>query len=643
MRELSPPTPKSRKLKGVADINKGGTGAADTGTAAINLDAVSFDLLGNPGKAAKIQPNQGIDPANYPTAFPVGPTVEGPTDIYTSTTSTFTISNYDRNSDAVYTVSVDVGTVSRVRDIITYTSASVPGTVNMTVAKRKVKFIVKPAGVVKPSLVSPLSGSSGMPSSVPLTSSAFKVTTGMSNHLSSDWEISTKSDFSEVVKSTFNDTFNKTSFLANNLKEATTYYVRVRYRDLVLGNSEWSEGSSFTTKETFNLNTEERKLTSPVPKSPEYFGWSVCFSGDGSRLAVGDLRDGPNRGAVFVYLRVGNNWTQEAKLFPAEAIADDFGGYDVSMTPDGTRFSVGYVLHDSNSIGDRGAVFIFSRTGNTWAQEARLLASDATTGDRLGWSTSISDDGSRVFSGAYVYPNLTYVGAVYVFVRNGTTWTQEAKLQASDKANGDQFGISVDCDSTGSRVVVGAYLKDVNGLSDAGGGYIFTRTGTTWTQEMILTSPVPFTNEQFGTYVRLSKNGLIASVGAPNADARGAVYLYRYASGVWSYWTKLSASNGQEGDLFGTSFDVNSDSSIVVVGAYNKTVDGKATTGSVFVYKLKDGSWIQASIVTSSDNAAGEMFGWSMAVSPDGSRMAAGTRNKTVNGLVNAGAVYIFN
>lgn len=645
MRELTPSTPMVRKLKGVAAITKGGTGASDTGGAAINLDVVNADLLGLPGKPAKVQPNQGVDQNNYPSAFPLGPTLEGTTDLYVNTTYTFKISNYDRASDAVYTVSVDVGIVSRVRDVITLITPGVPGIVNLTVAKRKVRFVVKPPGVQTPSITSPLPGSVNLPSTVYLNSSGFKVTAGMSNHLSSDWEISSAADFSVMIKSSYNDTINKTSFSVDGLREGGIYYARVRYRDSVLGNSNWSEGSSFSTKLSYNFSTEEAKLVSNKGESPEYFGWSVCFTPDSSRVVVSSLRDNLATGAIYVFRREGTSWIMEQKLIGSGSKSQDFSSYCPVISKDGVRVAFGAVLADEPGFSDSGAVYIFVRTGTTWVQEARLISNPLRQLSRLGWSLGFSDNHARLIVGAGEATN-TYNsdGSVYFFTRKGNVWTQEAMVVAGDPGEGAKFGTVSDINGPGDVAIIGAPFLTVNGKTNAGAVYIFVISNGTWTQSYKITPGDLAAGDQFGTSVRFSKDGNTILVGAPAANSgRGAAYLYKLANGIWTLSFKFTADDGVLSDAFGTVVAINGAANTVVVGAPMASPFGYSVAGSAYVFKLVDGFWSQVPRINASDATAGDWFGWSVAISEDGGRIIVGARNKKQGTVDLAGAAYIFN
>jgi hypothetical protein len=273
------------------------------------------------------------------------------------------------------------------------------------------------------------------------------------------------------------------------------------------------------------------------------------MSSDGSRVIVGALYANyadpggtSDAGAAYVFIRSGTTWTQESKLTASDKAANDYFGSSVSISSDGSRVIVGAPLASPGGTTNAGAAYIYTRSGTTWTQESKLTASDKAAGDQFGdkASVSMSSDGSRVIIGAY-YASVggtSNAGAAYVYTRSGTTWTQESKLTASDKAANDSFGYSVSMSSDGSRVIVGARYADPGGTTDAGAAYVFIRSGTTWTQESKLTASDKAANDYFGSSVSISSDGSRVIVGALYADPggtsnAGAAYVCGYSGGTW--------------------------------------------------------------------------------------------------------------
>lgn len=275
-------------------------------------------------------------------------------------------------------------------------------------------------------------------------------------------------------------------------------------------------------------------------------------------------------------------WSQHQEL----PLPSDAAGFGQSVAISGTTAIVG----TQGSIGTGvGAAYIFVTDGTTWSEQAELTPSDGTAGDLFGWSVAIS--GRWVVVGAFGGPNYSAKGAAYVFVRSGTTWSQQAKLTASDAENGDEFGISVAI--SGSTAVVGAALES----SDAGAAYVFVRAGEEWSQKAELKgSP----NARFGYSVSISN--AIVVVGAPEFPDTGSAYVFVPQGGTWVQQAELTASDGASFDYFGVSVAISR--RIVVVGAD----DRNNFTGAAYVFVPLDGTWVQQGELTAPDGGGRQLL-----------------------------------
>lgn len=313
------------------------------------------------------------------------------------------------------------------------------------------------------------------------------------------------------------------------------------------------------------------KLLGPAPAGYREFGESVAVSGH--TIVVGAPFDGPigeSRGAAYVYARTGGKWTLQAKLTAADSSLNQLFGDAVAI--DGNTIAVGAFL-DSAAAPNAGAVYVFKRSGNKWTQSAKLTASDASEFAFFGAALAVEDKtiaiGAPVAETAYVFTERggqwtetailtapdasisdysafgasvalndstivvgaptegTYAprtGAAYTFSRKGKRWTAETKLRASDAGGEDEFGTSVDVD--GKQIAVGSpYRDDFNN----GAIYLFRSRGNDWREDQVLTGhpTTPF----LGASVALKKHALIA--GAPGfveytgLQSAGAGYIYR--------------------------------------------------------------------------------------------------------------------
>jgi hypothetical protein len=195
------------------------------------------------------------------------------------------------------------------------------------------------------------------------------------------------------------------------------------------------------------------------------------------------------------------------------------------MSSNGNTAIVGAMFEDTGGS-SAGAAYIFTRSGTTWTQQAKIQASDKATNDLFGYSVSISGDGNTAIAGALFEE---YGGSAYIFTRSGTTWTQQAKIQASDKQASDFFGHSVAISSNGNTALVGAY-NDHTGSDRTGSAYIFTRSGTTWTQQARIQASDKQASDNFGWSVAISDDGNTTIAGAYNEDTggtdTGAAYIF---------------------------------------------------------------------------------------------------------------------
>ena len=261
--------------------------------------------------------------------------------------------------------------------------------------------------------------------------------------------------------------------------------------------------------------------------------------------------------------------------------------------------------------------------------ERKFTASDGASGAQYGASQAISDDGSVIVIGA---TGASSTGAVYVY--SGANWGTETKLTASDAAAGDDFGWTVSISADGAVICVGADLEDGAG-TDRGAAYVYS--GVNWATETKLTASDAADDDSFGWRVAVSADGAVIVVGAQGEDGagtnRGAVYVYSGAS--WSTETKLTASDGADGDAFGTGVAISATGSFVAVGSYRAV----ATAGAVYVYS--GASWTTETKLIASDGAASDWFGYSVAISRDGALVVVGAPFEESGAPSGRGAVYL--
>jgi hypothetical protein len=271
------------------------------------------------------------------------------------------------------------------------------------------------------------------------------------------------------------------------------------------------------------------------------------------------------------------------------------------------------IIGTPNYINGRGAAHIYEFNGTDWEKQTTLMASDYANDDHFGISVDI--DGDYAVIGAYgvdyEIPRSpgTEVGAAYVFKFNGTNWTEVAKLSASDKQADAWFGISVSID--GDYMVIGAGLDDGNG-NNAGAAYVFKLTGGSWVQ-MTKLAAGGATYDNFGLSVSISGNYTIIGAHRNNYDA-GAAYIYEFNGTNWLYKQKLVSSDWAFGDHFGSSVSIKGNSAIV--GAF-WDIDNGYKSGSAYIYEFNGTSWVETDKLLASDGGVGDYFGGSVSIGND--------------------------
>ena len=314
----------------------------------------------------------------------------------------------------------------------------------------------------------------------------------------------------------------------------------------------------------------------------------------------------------------------ETELIPTSRQAREFFGASVSIDGD---YALAGMPFDGDSRGeDVGSVYVFKADGGTWSQQAKLNASDATAGDFFGIDVAIEGD-LAVISAAGDDDLGDRSGAAYIFRFNGARWIQEAKLRARDGSSGDQFGSAVAI--SGNRVLIGAYTENANG-DNAGAAYVFRYTGSVWVQEAKLTASDGEANQFYGLVLAISGDRAIVGAGGSFFTRRvGAAYVYRLIGASWGEEVKLEASNGANSDGFGDTVAI--DGERILVGA-----DGKA---AAYVFNYNGSEWVEDDIIIGSSTRGRDRFGSAVALDGDIAIVAAVSDDEQANA---AGAVYVF-
>jgi hypothetical protein len=478
-----------------------------------------------------------------------------------------------------------------------------------------------------------------------------------------------------------------------------------------------------------------------------HIGLGIAISGDGNTIVVGAQHEGSNArgingnqnddsaynaGAAYVFTRNGANWTQQAYLKASNTGSGDHFGNTVAISADGNTIAVSAYWEsggakgingnqNDDSIPQSGAVYVFTRAGTTWTQQAYIKASNTGTagvgdvpgdGDQFGFSLALSDDGNTLAVGAtsedsnasgingnQADDSASSAGAVYVFARAGTTWSQQAyiKSEAPPMATGgDQFGYSVALNADGNTLAVGAYdeggsARTINGPIDAmrngsGAAYVFTRAGGTWTRQAYIKTWNAEGGDSWGVSVALSDDGNTLALGSIDEDclctgvqqsdqqaglgdqkadtSAGAAAVFTRSGTTWTQQAYIKSSNSSPNDWFGVRLVLSGDGNTLALGAQNEDSgaqgingrqndEGADDAGAVYLMTRNGGTWSQLAYVKGSNTEAFDEFGGSVGLSRDGRTMVVGARgedsnargangNQADNSVDEAGAAYVF-
>jgi hypothetical protein len=477
---------------------------------------------------------------------------------------------------------------------------------------------------------------------------------------------------------------------------------------------------------------------------PGHTGNALALSGDGSTLAVGAPHESSaargingnqndnslyNSGAVYVYIRLGGTWVQQAYVKASNAGRNDMFGLTVALSRNGNTMAVAASWEasaatgvngnqDDDSIPQAGAVYVFVRSGDTWLQQAYIKASntgrkgagDDIEGDQFGFSLALSGDGNTLAVGAISEDSASTgvngdqaddsalsSGAVYVFMRNGSTWAQQAFVKGANSEAADLFGYGVALSGDGNTLVVAGYDEDGSGrgvnpaddnrLPGTGAIYAFERERGAWRQTSYLKGSRSQRNDALGYAVAISEDGSTIAAGTGEesclnpginpsgcdvdtfpshlpAGSAGAVYVWVRTGDGWVEQAFIKSSNPDLEDWFGVRLALSGDGNSLLVGAPledsgarcpggRQDDDAATDAGAAYLFTRAGSNWRQASYVKASNADPFDEFAASVAISNDGRALTLGARteagatrgangNESDNSAPEAGAVYVF-
>lgn len=399
---------------------------------------------------------------------------------------------------------------------------------------------------------------------------------------------------------------------------------------LTNANGNATSGAIFTkAASTPPMSQQGNKLVGTAAIGNSTQGCSVALSADGKTAIVGGNGDNNNVGGAWIYTCNGGTWTQQGgKLVGNGALSSGSWQGNVALSADGNTAMVG-------GQGD-GAVWVYTRTGNTWTQQGSKLVAPGINEFGFGISVAMSADGNVAVVGI-PYEDTTQIGGAYIFTRNGGIWTQQgSKLVGTAAIGNSSQGGSVSISADGNTVIVGGNGDN----SNVGAAWIYARSGGVWTQQgnKLVSTGASGYNIYQGSSVSLSADGNTAVVGGSgDNNGIGAAWVYNRSGGTWNQQGgKLVGICAGVIDIYqGISVSLSADGNTALVGGSGDN----NYIGAAWVFTRIGNTWAQKGSKLFGSSAIGmSAQGGSVSLSADGNTAIVGGRGD--NGGIGAAWVY---
>lgn len=385
---------------------------------------------------------------------------------------------------------------------------------------------------------------------------------------------------------------------------------------------------SVLSQELSRPANESVRILSGDPTIGAQFGSSIAFDNETLVVGAAGARDleGIPRGAVYVYVKAGASWTQQSKLLnPESPLGNGFGGnvaisgetiivsgsqavyvfirqgqvwsFQAKLLPEAGNGGAGFgssiaIDEDTIAVGssgaiidtiDRGAAYVFTRSGDSWSRVAKLTDSTSSPGgDQFGASITV-DEGTIVVGSPFGKINSVVYGIVCVFVQKGELWQLQARFKGADTGSNDRFATDVVIEN--DRLLIGADNHAPTGSIRRGAAYLFERLNGSWIEKQKLTTPPPFVGEDFGGSVDISNGRLVVGdrrVQVAGSGSQGQAFLFVKNGETWNFQNKLGITASSLSDFFGT--DVSIVGGSVFVGGPGFDTPDIANQGAVYFF-----------------------------------------------------------
>lgn len=366
------------------------------------------------------------------------------------------------------------------------------------------------------------------------------------------------------------------------------------------------------------------------------FGYAVAV--DGTTAVVGARLDacltGPNEGSAYVFVRDSQGWQLQAHLVAPDAM-NYYAYFGWAVALDGNTLAVGAPGRPGPAGYGHGVIYVFVRTGQDWSLEQILAVAGSDAGGQLG--ASIDLQGDTLVAGAWRYGGTSArnIGAVYIFTRSGGTWTERTHLTRSGAKAYDVFGCDVSLD--GTTLAVGVLGYDGQAGTNQGMVQVFVGSGASWSLQRQITPSPAHAYADFGTAVDLAGDTLL--VGSPGYDGyavnQGSAWVFTRSGSIWTQNARLLPSDPQEGNNFGAALALQGSTAVIGSDAMDRT-----RPGTTYVFTNEAGTWTQALKLNATDPADADRFGRS--VSLDGDLLLVGADNAPLENGMRPGAADVF-
>ena len=384
----------------------------------------------------------------------------------------------------------------------------------------------------------------------------------------------------------------------------------------------------------------EVKLAASDGAANHRFSESIAIYGDTIVVgAPGSSVGGVNQGAAYVYVRDGSNWVLQQKLTASDgAVGDRFG---TAVAIFGDTVIVGAPFDDVGSTStNHGSAYVFVRNGTNWTEVQHLIPSNSQLDAHFGFSVALYGDKMVIGAPRHIQTIINpqrRTGVAYSFIKSGASWVEQQILTPSDSTlDNERFGDRVTMSS--DTVVVSSPEKSINGNIIQGIVSVFVSNGGSWTEQAVLTANDA---RNFGRGITITGDVLI--VGAPTSTAQfsnqGAAYVFARTGTSWAQQQKLTASDALASAGFG--YAVSMIGNTVVIGAWTMNIGANNLQGAAYIFRDNGVSWTQQTRVTAADGAASDRFGSSVGLTD--SWVVIGAVEDDIGANGNQGSAYVFN